>query len=137
MPQQPVGGLQLKTAPGGTNQTMGKVENPRDAWSQGLNAAADLGGFVRAEHGREGVKRYVSALLPFVPYSMIESLSRALDVPTPSQGVERPVRVEEDKPPAKPAMSPEQMLALMQALGGGQKGGGGLDPKLLLQLLGN
>ncbi len=147
MPQQTIGGLQPKNTPANAgpnantnaNADAGRAEHVRDAWSQGLNAAVGLGDYVRTEHGREGVKRFVYAIMPLVPYSMIESLARALDVPAPAPGqsAERSVRIEEDKPPSKPPMSPDQMLALVQAMGGGGQKSGGLDPKLLLQLLGS
>ena len=101
-----------------------------------LLSAASLGEFVRAEHGREGVRRYVAALAPFVPRVFTERLAMQLQVETPP---ERPPEPAPAPPPppresAAPAMKPEQLMKLMQMMRGGE--GGKPDPAALMGLLG-
>lgn len=98
-----------------------------------LAAAIAMGEFILSEHGREGVRRYVRAIAPFLPPDLLEPLARRMGVPVPPPPPPPPEPAPEPPPPPKSALPPEQMMLLMQALG---NKGGGLDPKLLMQLMG-
>lgn len=115
--------------------------NPRPPQQQAnlqpIGAAAMLGEFIRTEHGREGVRRYLAAINPLVPHDILERIAAQLgeNAPPeirPPQPQQQATPIEHDPPPKKNNMSPEQMLILMQAMNGGD---GGIDPKILMQLL--
>lgn len=102
---------------------------------QPIGSAAMLGEFIRTEHGREGVRRYLAAINPLVPHDILERIAAQLGEPAPPElrpPQPQPTPIEHDPPPKKNNMSPEQMLMFMQALNGGD---GGVDPKILMQLL--
>lgn len=110
-----------------------------------LIAAVTLGEFIRSEHGREGVHRYVQVLAALVPHGLIVQVAKRLntEVPPPLP----PLPVDDPPSPSPPPkrenksagnLSPEQLIKLMQNMGkgtGGNGTGGGLDPAMLISLL--
>lgn len=108
-----------------------RSQNPQPV-SQHIAAGATLGELVRIQYGREGVKRYLVAINPLIPYDALTRIADLLGEAAPPECVLEQARPKPEEKPKSPAMNPEQMLLLMQALGGGE---GGLDPKLLLKLL--
>lgn len=103
---------------------------------QALFGAVSLGELIRAEHGRNGVEKYVCGLNPLVPHAFLEQLCMRLQAETPPRIV-IPEQEEPPPPPPQPrapAFPPEQLLSLMQMK---QKpgAGGGLDPAMLMKLL--
>ena len=98
-----------------------------------LISAASLGEFVRSEHGREGVRRYVAALQPFVPRGFLERLAMQLQVEAPSERPPEPAEKPEKRAAAPAGMQPEQLMKLLQMM---NKGGGKPDPAALLGMLG-
>lgn len=108
-------------------------QNPPPGEIHPLTAAAVLANFVRVEHGREGVRRFLKAISPLVPHEFLAQLADAVGESVPAPAPPPPIVAERDeKKPAGP--NPEELLLLMQALGGGGSGGG-LDPKLLMKLM--
>lgn len=102
-----------------------------------LAAAERLCEFIRSEHGRAGVGRFLGALAPFVPRDFLEQLARHTGVQAPpareTPQAERPPHTEPPHPPQSQGMKPEQLLRLMQMTGNG--GGGGMDPATLIKLM--
>lgn len=99
-----------------------------------LAAASALGDFIRTEHGIAGLKRYTLSLNPLLPYDMIEQLAGKFGIPVPPKPPEPVIPPPDPKPEKNVGLSPEQLMLMMNALGGGQTGGG-LDPSLLMQLM--
>lgn len=99
--------------------------------------AAALGAYIQIEHGRDGVRRYASALLPFVSYSFVSRLAEALHIeaPPPQQPPQTHPHApqQQAQPPQREGISPEKMLSLLQGMGGNKDGG--IDPALLIKLL--
>lgn len=103
-----------------------------------FQAGVTLGQSVRDEHGREGVRAYISALNPLLPRALLEQIAGRLGVETPpptppSMPHAQHLSSEPLRSPQKesPAIPPELLLQLLQGAGGG----GGLDPTLLIKLL--
>lgn len=94
-----------------------------------LQAVVALGEHVRSEHGRAGAQRLVAALSPLLEEDLLRQASQQLGVPPPAYA---PAPVSSPSPPKKGGPDMEQMLGMMQALQGGK---GGLDPKILMQLM--
>lgn len=100
-----------------------------------LAAAFALGEYVRLERGTAGVRQYIAALNALIPYDMIEQLTGKFDVCAPPKPPEPCAPPAPEKPEKPAGLSTEQLLLMMNALGGGQKGG--LDPSLLMKLMKN
>ena len=98
-----------------------------------LAAALSLGEFVKGEHGVSGLRRYLLSLNPLLPYDMIEQLAGKFDLSAPPKPPEPTIPQVEEKKAAPPGLSPEQLLMMMNALGGTSKGG--IDPSMLMQLM--
>ena len=108
-----------------------------------MQAGFALGQAVRDEHGREGVRAYVTALNPLLPRALIEQLAQKFGVEAPPHvppsmphAHHAPSQEPPPKPPQKdasPGIPPELLMQLLQNTGGG--GGGGLDPSMLMKLL--
>lgn len=97
-----------------------------------LSAASALADFIRIEHGRDGVRRYLAALNPLLPREFLVELCSVLgESPPPPYAPPIPVERDEKRPSGP---NPQELMLLMQALNG-SKEGGGLDPKLLLKLM--
>lgn len=119
-----------------TSQSSQPVEEVRP-----LAAAERLCEFIRSEHGRAGVTRFLAALAPFVPRDFLEQLARHTGANAPPvrdvQHAERPPHSETPHQAPNQGMKPEQLLKLLNMTGNGGGGGsGGMDPATLLKLMG-
>jgi len=91
-----------------------------------LQAVVVLGEHVRSERGRVGVQSFLGALSSHLDEALLLRAAGQL-------GVEPPVSPKPKEQGSK-GMDIEKMLSLMQLMQNG-KGSGGLDPKLLMQLM--
>jgi len=90
-----------------------------------LQAVVALGECVRSERGRVGVKALLDALSAHLDGELLCRAAEQLEVDPPS--------VKPQKEHVAKGMDMEKMLSLMQLMQNGK--GGGLDPKLLMQLM--
>ena len=103
-----------------------------------LYHAVQLGAYVLEQRGREGASAYASALLPVLPYDMIQGMCRQLGIAAPEKP--KPLPPQEGGQSAKnrqpncgePDM--EMILRLMQLMKG--KNGDGADLSQLVKMLG-
>lgn len=118
-------------------QNASQISEPVEA-VRPLAAAERLCEFIRSEHGRAGVGRFLAALAPFVPRDFLEQLARhtGASVPPPREAPhgERPPHGEGPHPPQNQGMKPEQLLKLLNMTGNGGNGGG-MDPATLIKLM--
>ena len=104
-----------------------------------LTGAKALSDYIRVEHGREGVRRFLEVLQPLVPRDFIVQLAERVCEPIPPPlppppvcGPPPPIVPECDvKKPSGP--NPEELMMLMQLMNKGKDGG--IDPKLIAKLL--
>ena len=101
-----------------------------------LAEAVRLSEYIRYELGREGVRQFLSALCPLVPRDFLCEIAESVGEAVPDPPPKKSDPPAEDRPRARsPGMGMEEMMLLMQAMQG-SKGEGGLDPRLLMKLLG-
>jgi len=100
---------------------------------QMVREAAALAEFVRLEHGRDGVRRYVAALAEFLPRAVVVQLSDLLNVETPPERPPAPPPEPPRRPCRDPGIPPEKLIPLLQSLAGGKEHP--IDPMMLMTLL--
>ncbi len=91
-----------------------------------VREAVAVGEHIRQEHGRDGVRRYVTAMAELLPLPFVEQLADFLGVERPQPRPKRPPRAE--------GMPPEKLLPLLQAMSGGKDKEHGVDPMTLMKL---
>ena len=114
-------------------QNISQAAQPVEA-ERPLAAAERLCEFIRSEHGRAGVGRFMGALAPFVPRDFLEQLARHTGVNVPpareAPHGERPPHSEGPHTPPSQGMKPEQLLKLLNMTGnGGGAGAAGWTPR--------
>ena len=71
-----------------------------------LYHAVQLGAYVLEQRGREGASAYASALLPVLPYDMIQGMCRQLGIAAPEKPKPLPPQEGEENSPASAAFVP-------------------------------
>ena len=114
---------------------------------------------IRNEQGRDRAAEYLGAMEPFLAPGEREHIAKMLDIPLPQRQYAPPppqYAPPQYAPPQRPAQGPQampnlggmgdtmQLMQLLSSLGGMGKGGsplgqsgGGMNPLMLAQLLGN
>lgn len=104
-----------------------------------LVEAVRLAEYIRYELGREGVRQFLLALCPLIPRDFLSEIADALGEAIPDPPPAKPEAQPPEPPPKQPqkpaGMGAEELMLLMQAMQGG-RGNGGLDPRILMKLLG-
>lgn len=128
------------------NNTIPQPQRDRQQGAQ-YSPAYTMASRIRNEQGRDRAAEYLGAMEPFLAPGEREHIAKMLDIPLPQR---------QYAPPQRPAQGPQampnmggmgdtmQLMQLLSSLGGMGKGGsplgqsgGGMNPLMLAQLLGN
>jgi len=138
------------------NNTIPQPQRDRQQGAQ-YSPAYTMASRIRNEQGRDRAAEYLGAMEPFLAPGEREHIAKMLDIPLPQRQYAPPppqYAPPQYVPPQRPAQGPQAMpnmggmgdtMQLMQlSLGGMGKGGsplgqsgGGMNPLMLAQLLGN
>lgn len=90
--------------------------------------------FVKLEHGNAGVRRCLGVLQPFLTPELIQGAAKRLGVEPPPPPTATQTQTQQPPPPPPPRKEiPMDQLMKLLSSNGGQKG---IDPAMLLQMLG-
>ena len=124
------------------NNTIPQPQRDRQQGAQ-YSPAYTMASRIRNEQGRDRAAEYLGAMEPFLAPGEREHIAKMLDIPLPQRQYAPPppqYAPPQYAPPQRPAQGPQAMPNLGGMGKGGSplgQSGGGMNPLMLAQLLGN